>query len=378
MSFCPTVKSDLVSWNYLTRTFDEGFVISVERFLFLRYLAYKNDGLVVSLRDPHKNFWSKWSSIYDCEDKGGRSVDELQMAYEIHRSLLSNEIVIESDYPTYEENVKAMRLIGGILEDKGFRPEYYFSGNKSIHAHIFFDKKCLSNSDLYLQQQIIEKFKNPKIFWRSFVKWLRKELITGFGVCNKNFDTGLISGRHLIRSEMSKNKKGYKTYLGGCVDSISVVPYYCNPENGLAPKIGSYVLSSPHSPQELLEEFLLSYNSDLSAKKISRKEKGLGFWMKKRSRPSCIEYLLSDDFAVVGDGHRRAMFIIANDMKIRDKVGVDELFLFLRGWCDRVGASVSDFELQYICRSKSYSLGCSYVHDFLDSIGLKRVVELCN
>ena len=55
-----------------------------------------------------------------------------------YKMVLPNEIVLESD-KTVEENTELMNKIKKILIEKGVSFKIYFSGNKSLHCHIFFD-----------------------------------------------------------------------------------------------------------------------------------------------------------------------------------------------------------------------------------------------
>jgi len=120
-------KLNYKAWDY--HWGDSNMCIATQRYFHLYKLAYLSDSeMKLSFRDIETNKWTKWLSFFKYK------VGELQNAYDIHRSLLRNEIVIESDYPTYEENYDATRLIGAILEGKGFQPMYYYSGNKSIHC----------------------------------------------------------------------------------------------------------------------------------------------------------------------------------------------------------------------------------------------------
>jgi len=148
-------KLDYKAWDY--HWGDSNMSIATQRYFHLLKLSELSDSeMKLSFRDIETNKWTKWANFFKYK------VSELQSAYDIHRSLLRNEIVIESDYPNYEENYDATRLIGAILEGKGFKPSYYYSGNKSIHIHIYFDFRCLLKLDKQTQDKILEKFSSKK------------------------------------------------------------------------------------------------------------------------------------------------------------------------------------------------------------------------
>jgi hypothetical protein len=122
MSFNP--QQGTREWHYMMEN------INPDRNLILLRLDEMNkNGLRISLHDHTNNNWTKWESLF-------KNKHDLRTAYDIHREIIENEIVIESDYPSFQENYEAIRLIGAVMEDKGFKPMYYYSGSKSIHLHI--------------------------------------------------------------------------------------------------------------------------------------------------------------------------------------------------------------------------------------------------
>ena len=128
----PNPHTKYVDWNYIEGTPDES--ISTWRLAHLGELnKMSEDTMLISFKDSEQNMWTKhlnWWKIRTAH---------IRKAYDIHRNIIWNEIVVESDYPTYEENYQVSRTIGAILEDKGFTPHYYYSGSKSIHIHIYID-----------------------------------------------------------------------------------------------------------------------------------------------------------------------------------------------------------------------------------------------
>lgn len=56
-----------------------------------------------------------------------------------YRSVLPNEIVLETDFPAKEINWLVAQKIMGLLRQQGYGYKCLFSGNKSFHVHLFFN-----------------------------------------------------------------------------------------------------------------------------------------------------------------------------------------------------------------------------------------------
>ena len=292
----------------------------------------------------------------------------LAVAIDVHRSILPNEIVIESDYPTYEENVDAIRVIGEFIEDKGFQPLYYYSGNKSVHAHIFISWDWLKDLDILLQEQLKTKFRDSvSRFKIAFMKWLREKMISCWDTGLKKFDSDLINGTHLIRCELSKNKKGYKTFLGYTYKDVSPIPYICNEKNRIYPQLGEIKSSVPNNPQELIEEFIIN----ISKKNKKRKNNSLYKWgmgEKEQLRP-CVKILLSNEFIKIGDGYRRASFILINELK--KVLGLEQAEIIINNWNERCSNPLQKTDIKERLKAKNYTLSNDYIHRFLSEFDLK-------
>jgi len=262
-------------FNYL---FGDMPSISTKRYFHLLKLARlakkSNKPLKIAYRDPFSKAWSEWKPFF-----GGTKITSLQRAYDIHRSILENEIVVESDYPEYERNVEAAKIIGAILQKKGFVPHFYYSGSKSIHIHVFLDFKRLVDSDMLLQEQILSLFKYKGHFINKFMEWLRTKIINCWDTKAKQFDENLIRASHLIRSELSFNKFGYKTFLGYNYKDLSYIPYICNENNSIKPKLGDIKISRLNNPSELLEEFITYLHRGKKRSKIDKPESSLNKWI---------------------------------------------------------------------------------------------------
>lgn len=396
MSTTASPFTDFQHWDYM-----QGFSIEenilLKRFEHLRKLNIMSGySLKCSTRDISDNSWTKWlkfpGRMLKFKRRNKWETDcILEPAYDVHRSVLENEIVIESDYvcdsckklkeqkksavpgclDCYELNYEASTLVGKILENKGFIPHYYYSGSKSIHMHVYLDFEALLKLDLFLQNQILSSFKHRSSFVKKFIEWLRNRMIDCWDLKIRDFDKDLIKSSHLIRSELSFNKVGYKTFLGHSYKDLSFIPIICNPKNGFKPKLGNIILSTPNHLQEVLEDFLNDQALGKKLAKVRRRESSLFNWMsspKQDEVRSCVKMLLVDDFKDVGDGYQRAMFILANELN--NVYGPEKASQMLHNWNERMGFPVRSQEIDYRINSKEYTLPCKYVHDFLDTLGI--------
>jgi len=384
MAFIATETKDFPTWDYIRGDYYKGMSISTERYYYLLDLSY-NFTLKVALRDPINDHWTKWVNfpglLFESQPDGygGIKCIGISAAIDVHRSILSNEIVIESDYPTYEENYEAARLIGKIIEEKGFVPAYYYSGNKSIHIHVFFDWDCLKKLDILIQDQLKLIFKDKKyLFKKRFMIWLRTKMISCWDTHAKEFDTDLINATHLIRCELSKNKQGYKTFLGYTYKDLSFVPYICNEKNRIYPKLGEIRLSSPKNIQGFLEEFIEEIKVKKKSEKRRLRNRTLIDWGMKKSPErlrECVKTILSEDFKKVGDGFKRGMFILLNEL--RKAFGDAEAKIIILDWNAKMGFPIKEEDINYRLKNKCYSLSCDYIHKFLKELGID-ISKKCN
>ncbi len=383
MAFIAQEYDNFEVWDYITGDYYKGMCIASDRYQYLLEMNYKN-ALKISLRDPVSDYWTKWIGFpgllweYQPDSFGGDKYSRLTAAIDVHRSVLGNEIIIESDYKTYEENHDASKIIGKIIEEKGFQPLYYYSGNKSIHIHVFFDWNCLKKLDPIIQDQLKVIFRDSKLrFKRKFIEWLRAKMISCWDTNLKKFDTDLIKATHLIRCELSKNKKGYKTFLGYSYKDMSFVPYICNEENRIYPQLGKIKLSSPSKIQELVEEFIENIRLKKKSEMARKKNKSLGNWGVKISPEKlreCVKAILSDDFKKVNDGLQRGMFILLNEL--RRVFGDSQARIVISDWNFKMDFPVKDSDIEYRFKKKTYTLSCSYIHKFLEEVGID-ISEKC-
>ena len=318
--------------------------IATDRYYFLEELNNQQK-LKIALMDRDNNNWTKWGGfpgpLLSSRHNG--------VAVDVHRSMMDNEIVIESDYPDYIDNFEAAKIVGKIIEGKGFIPHYYYSGNKSIHTHIFIDWVTFF--------QIKDR--------KRFIEWLRAKMIACWDTNIRKFDKDLIKSTHLIRAELSKNKKGYKTFLGYTHNDLSFIPYICNEDNRIYPRIGKIKLSSPHCAWELIEKFLEDKNKPKPTP-ISRFDPSDC----PNEIRQAVQQILNDDFKKVGDGLSRGFFILLSEL--RRVVGDDKARPLINDWNIRMGSPVLQKDIDYRFTKKAYTLSNKYINDFMDELGMLK------
>lgn len=340
MAFVAHENSNYKLWDYILG--NPSMSIATDRFYYLDDLN-RQEKLKIALMNRDNNHWTKW---------GGFPGDLLSnnhngVAIDVHRSMLNNEIVIESDYPDYIDNFEASKIIGKILEGKGFIPHYYYSGSKSIHIHIFIDWVTFFD--------VGDR--------KKFIEWLRAKMINCWDTNAREFDKDLIKSTHLIRAELSKNKKGYKTFLGYTHNDLSFIPYICNEDNRIYPRLGKIKLSAPHCAWDLIEEYLDEKNKTKPTQTSRFDHNDCPGEIRQ-----AVRRLLSDDFKEVGDGLGRAMFIILSEL--RRVMGDDEAKVMVNDWNVRMGSPIKQSEIDYRFNKEAYVLSNRYINDFMKEIGM--------
>jgi hypothetical protein len=351
------------TWEFINRNHHTDRNLGVERREHFRNLYYMNGGdLTIAILDRETDAWTKHHDLFGFPHEYERAAD-------VHRQILKNEMVIESDLPTFEENAEATRVIGAMLERRGFTPHYYYSGGKSIHVHVYIDWQDFASLDKIVGEKLSTTHTNAKAFQKKFIEWLRAMAITCWGTHARVFDEQLAKGAHLIRAELSKNRHGYKTFLGYTYRDIPPFPLICNEETNILPRLGEIRLSHPPLIQELVEEYLAGLDKKTKKLKEARKMRSLNdfaFGENKGMLP-CVAYLLSDKFKESGDGYRRAMFYIACEVKRQN----GDVSATLLDWDARMGGVITAQDIEYITKNgKDYTLGHDTVHTFLRSLNI--------
>jgi hypothetical protein len=357
VSFCP--KYATKEWHYMMEN------INPERNLHLLRLDEMNrTELRISLHDHETKMWTKWEGLFHCK------TNDTKTAYDIHREILENEIVIESDYPTFEENYESSRLIGAILEDKGFRPMYYYSGSKSIHVHVLIDFKCLLEIDLNLQD-LIRKSYTKNRFIKEFMLYLRKKASTFWNTNARVSDEQISNAtKHLIRCELSLNKLGFKTFMGYTYKDLTWIPPLHNFNTKTLPRIGKIILSRPKDIQNIVEDFLVQQEINVQIKKKTNKIRSLSNWIEGTPNDhtdlrKCVKFILKADKRLQTDGFNRGFFILFNELrKVYDP---DKAKALIEDWNSQLGFPIRQQDIDYRGNSQPYSLSCEYIHDYLKS-----------
>lgn len=343
-------------WEYILGNSEMS--IAEQRYYYLMDMSSQRN-FKIALRDAENERWTKWNPF----PGGLMSSDHQGVGVDVHRSMLDNEIVIESDYPEYVDNFEAAKIVGRIIEGKGFTPHYYYSGNKSIHIHVFLDWE----ETLFVWEIINEKkVDNIAIFKKQFIEWLRAKMISCWDTNIRDFDKDLIRATHLIRCELSKNKKGFKTFLGYTHNDLSFIPYVCNEDNRIYPRLGKIKKSFPHSIPELIEEFI-----EFKSKKRPMNVPTFNPADCPTEIRKSVTRLLSDDFKKIGDGNKRAMFIIVSEL--RRVMGDTEAKAAVNDWNNRMGNPIRQGDIDYRFNKEPYVLSNKFIDTFVSEIGLSKV-----
>ena len=202
--------------------------------------------------------------------------------------------------------------------------------------------------------------------------WLRKKMISCWDMKAREFDEDLIRASHLIRAELSKNKRGFKTFLGYTHKDMSFVPYICNEKNMIYPRLAEIRMSQPHCIKELIEEFQESRVVETKIEKIQKKNKTLSRWVgssEKKTLRHCVKAILSDDFSKTNDGFKRGMFFLVNEL--REVFGDDTAKIMANDWNERMGNPIKQSEIDYRFKIKHYTMTCERIHKFLKELGIE-------
>jgi hypothetical protein len=188
-----------------------------EQTYFLRLLSRYDSDIEISLTGR-----GKWIPFFD--------IIQNPPKFPIgHRSILKNELVIEIDSPDWEIVRDGTRKIINLLDKWQAQDCYYlsFSGNNSIHIHVFFSVKSVDLDDN--TAKALERIDRDEIR-REIKKYLMRQIQFATDVI---IDTNL-SSKHLIRLEGSVNEKS-----GNYCTQIDSIPtnrpsgYYVKVPNSL-------------------------------------------------------------------------------------------------------------------------------------------------
>lgn len=379
MSF--VAPPDSLLWKYMIGDYSRGTSIMVDRWYYLFNMSIKQKKpMKLAFRDIDTDHWTKWLPFpgldgmlinYRERRDSDSELRGLLPAIDVHRSILPYEIIVESDYPTYKENFKASKIVGQMIENRGFIPHYYFSGNRSVHIQVYFSWDCFKKVDRSLANKLKQRYGgNREMFHADFISWLRGQMISCWDTKVRDFDEELIRASHLIRCELSRNSLGFKTFLGYSHKDMSSIANVCNENNGIYPEIGEIVMSNPTDPQQLVEEFSKDLDAKIVERKISRRRKAIQ-WKNRgpeEIRP-CVKMILSDEFKSKNDGRKRGMFILVNELK--RIVGKEQAKIIVYEWNDGLLCSLPRRDINYRLDQKDYTLTCTFIHSLLKELGIE-------
>lgn len=307
--------------------------------------------------------------------------DSKLRAYTVHRTLLNNEIVFDFDAKEYEQNVYHFRTIYHLLKELNYTPYVWYSGNKGLHAHFFLDYSSLKDTlEMDLQIKLVEHFGKKEKFIKYFTMFIAKKLEKNYkDLC---IDFQLNHTNHLIRSEGSLHKLGFKTFLGHTPEEVPLIPPIFNPENKGYPIFPFHDYchatdqlkhSAPKDVVKLCKEFM--HAKGIGKPKI--RHANLNDFFSKPAPTTvkpCIQFLMSQDYAKIGEGRKRALFILASHFK-----NDDDQIQKLKGWNESVlGGYLDDFSIQTSAKSTSGKVSCKYTYEFLESISCGQVCKGCS
>lgn len=175
-----------------------------EQTYFLHLLSRYDSDIAVSLTGKEK-----WISFFDIIQNPPKSPIG-------HRSILRNELVIEIDSPDWGTVRDGTKRIINLLDKWQAQDCYYlsFSGNNSIHVHVFFSVKSVDLDDNTIRA--LEGIDRDEIR-KEIKRYLMRQIQFAADVI---IDTNL-SSKHLIRLEGSVNEKSnnYCTKINSISDS---------------------------------------------------------------------------------------------------------------------------------------------------------------
>ena len=335
----------------------------------LEWLGSRDKNFQIAIQK--NGYWSKWDRF---PLPRILNFESIASAEDVHRTICDFEIVCESDYITYKENVESMRFVGDVLEDLGYKCHYYYSGGKGIHIHIFIDYAQFNSYNQQFKHLFDKYITSPDDFKQKFIKYERAYIHSRQD--KYILDEQLISGRHLIRSELSMHKNGSKTFLGHSYKDITPFEYECSPKTKLYPELAMFdkevekdKLGMIHyakwtyydNPADKLREFfnyLIQNNTFKESKKIISKPGKMR---------TMVQNLYDRPKSYDEDGRKRAFFVICQELKLNyDKEQAMEMAI---NWNNRLANPLEEHIIKYhINREQNYKLTNKYIEKVIREI----------
>jgi hypothetical protein len=119
------------------------------------------------------------------------------------RSILKNELVLEIDSDNWAEVRDGTRRIVRVLESWRAGGSYYlsYSGNRSIHVHVFTDLKSI-----HINEDIVPLLEGHSDVISTFKAYMTRQIAIATGTAPDM----QLTGTHLIRMEGGFNEKSHK------------------------------------------------------------------------------------------------------------------------------------------------------------------------
>lgn len=280
-----------------------------------KYVGYTDEPLLLVFHPQEDSYWNV-RHLY------GKEGFNPFIRYN-HRTIFSNEVVIEFDDDTPAVNRKHADTVFTRAKKLGFYPSKWSSGNKSTHVHFFFQKT--QGATLSLLKGIL-------------IKHLCKGLPSP--------DLKLTSDGHLIRAEYGVHEKTGKTK-----QPISISKHYPTP--------------SP-IPVEVWQTYSQERYRllNITATEISSNLVEHG----------AIQFLLDSANVreLVGDGRERIMWLLINVLK--KNMERKELVHFIKEWYkyangNKLDSKSIENKIDYQYR-KSYTITVFTIYKVCQEIGL--------
>jgi hypothetical protein len=246
-----------------------------------------------------------------------------------HRSILTNEVIIEYDFDDKEKNKELVKEVSRRLYKDGMSHALWYSGNKSCHLHCFIS---------------VNNATNISLLKKTFIRHYTKDLPTP--------DLQLCSGNHLIRAEngLHESTKLKKTLIM----KDTRYPFV----NDLAKEVWEKYI---HAVRESISRRIVYNSRSLTDLK--------GF-----------KYIVtSHEFREAEDGRERAMFMLIHVLKASYKDKIQEFIKFIQEWYRYSGGhKLTEKQIEGKVRyhwNRSYNITENYLNDLLRSIGKEELVS---
>jgi hypothetical protein len=240
-----------------------------------------------------------------------------------HREIFPNEVVIEYDNKTKCINELYTKIITKRLKKNKILYDLWYSGNKSIHIHTFWDI--------------------PEVKYLSLLKKaIMFELTDGL----QHPDLRLSSDGHLIRAEYGLHESTNK--------------------NKSPMKHNSRLLVFNKITKEIWDRYNI-LTSELLHRKVTTTSSNI------KEHPAFKIIFNPESFKEVDDGRERAMFFLLQVLK-KDYTTPNDLFVFIYEWYKYSGGyKLSKDEIKRKVKyhwNKDYNLGVNYLENLVKELSI--------